>query len=990
MKKISKLKRVLIMLAIIVLALTTVCIVASASPSTESVSTIKLYAIDHTHIYGNWVIEPGEGATCSREGIKTRYCTVPGCDVYYTKTIAITKDAHVYGDWIETKPATCTSVGSKKATCTECGKETVQLIPMEPHTLAEMFDDDNNFNSADWSVSKAPVHGKGLVTQTGTARTNCKICGTTITQSFYYPDNWHIEDPSEKISIIRDTTCSLAGVGMRHCTVCGDTLTVTIPIDPDAHLFAGLPYVSKAPTCQSEGEGVNKCTECNEVVDVIIDKDPDAHVDSNGNILEWKTTRNPVVHIDGKQEVECAECGHQEKTIIADHNLTDADYTIRANPTCVKPGLKIAYCSNCRRNIEKDIPINDAHSWDKGEVLEEATCVREGKIVKHCNRHYGHVEYTSIPKVEHTFVDAWKTTVTVTCTTVGTQQNDCVVCKTIVLRDIPADPDAHNFETEWQSVPGKEPTCTQTGEEFNYCVNCKKTIYRDVPKHKNTLRKIGTTPATCTKEGQILYECHNCSAKVTEVIPIDENAHTYLGEPAVVEAPTCNAEGLGLTVCSSCKYECYVVLEKDPTNHADLSGNPVKWQIVYDASGCENGLKVINCPGCNKNETETIYSTHGMSMDAFNIQTYPTCEGGGMYKSKQVCTKCKKYVYVPIGKGHSGQLLSVIRKPDCTHDGLERYRCSRGNHFYYVIVPATGHTASSEYTIIKNATCTEKGLKQLYCSTCGEAFEDTIEIEESHVLSSWIIDEGNKATCAKSGTRFRVCLECENYREETKYNLPHEEGDWMAPAGYDCEVGGTLTRFCTQCHKSLGTTVVSKGVHGSVKQVAISSCTEHCSSVTNVCNLCGSVVKKVDGLWITPSKSEIGTCAACEKTYLISDLKPHSNVIIDGEKGYAETCTEEGMTNGTLCLVCGNIIHQQVIKPTGHNFQFNENGNSVCVNCGVYKVNNKDNPDIGDTCKCFCHDKGTIAKILFQFCNFFWKFLGVYEKCECGTVHWVK
>lgn len=998
--KTSKLKRVLAIFAVIVLALTTVCVVANASSNKERVSDITMYAEDHTHIYGNWEII--EAATCQKDGLKKRVCTVPGCDAYYTKTIASTADAHVYGAWTTVTEATCTTVGEEKATCTQCGHVETQMIPMDEHTIDEMFDANGNFNSDVWTVTKAPVHGKGLVAQEGYAIAECAICGTTVTESFHYPNNWHVEDPTEPISVIRDTTCSLAGVGMRHCTICGDTLTVTIPIDPDAHSFTGKPLVETAATCQDEGAGVNQCIYCNEIVEVTIDKDPNTHVDAKGNILEWVTTKEPYVHIDGKKEVDCYYCGHQEETIVADHNLTDDDYTIRANPTCVEPGLKIATCNNCHRTIRKEIPVNDSHSWDNGEVYRQATCSEEGITVKHCKRHYGHVIYEVTPTTEHNFVDDWKVTVEVTCTTPGTESNDCLTCKQKIYREIPIDQDAHSFMfDEWKII--SESTCEKAGEEENYCTNCQKWIKREIPKHTGTLRKISTTAANCKNAGVTVYQCSKCSAIVNETIPVDENAHEYIGTPAVVTPATCQEKGVGLTVCTYCKKECYVELEIDETNHVDKNGKAVEWTIVKPASGCENGSKVLNCPSCGKNETKVIYSTHGMTMSAFNINVYPKCDTEGQYKSKSRCSKCNQFVYIPIETGHKGTLMSTVRKADCTNDGLALYKCARGDHFFYEIIPATGHTVASEYKVTKVPTCTEKGEKQLYCSVCGEDIQPPTELPESHMLSSWIIDEGNRATCNSRGKRYRICLNdnCD-YREETYYNVSHQYGDWKFYSGYNCATGGTLYRQCKNCNRILGTKTVGKNIHGSVSEVTIENCPQHCKFTTNICNICGEVVKKSGDYWVTPDASEVASCThyilnettqETEKVvvkYLIDDMKNHSSVIIDGQKGYAATCTEDGKTNGTLCLICGYVTPQQVIKATGHEFQYNENGNKVCIKCGVYKVNNKDNPDIGNTCKCFCHDKGTIAKILFKFCNFIWKFLGVYETCECGTVHWTK
>lgn len=986
MKKTSKLKKALALLLCVVLTFTTVSLAVSAAPNKEKVSTIEMYGKDHTHDYSDWeVVEP---ATCTNEGLLIRRCNVTGCDAYFTKTIAVTENAHVYGAETITAEATCSATGSKTATCSKCGYVKTEVIKKLAHTIPEMYLEDGTLNP-EWTVSKAPVHGAGKVTQMGYARTNCKICGTTVTQEYYDKNNWHIE--SGKVSVIRDATCTTPGVGMKSCAVCGDTLTVEIECKADAHVFTGLPKVEVPATCQKEGIGKNYCTECKKVIEVKIDKDPDTHVDSKGNILEWKVTSEPYFHKDGYESVDCYYCGVVSNKIYADHGLTDSDYKIRSNATCVKPGLMVAECPNCKITVEKEIPIDDSHSWDDGEVLCLPTCSQVGITVKHCKKHYGHILYEETPKTEHTFTTEWDVTVEANCNTIGTKTNTCVECGEVVKVDIPIIEDAHTFIDEkgvahdWKVT--KKATCSETGEKENYCYQCRKTIVEEIPKHSSTLNKISTKPANCTYEGEIFYQCNECSAEVYETIPVDPEAHEYNGDPAVVVAPTCQSTGAGLTVCKYCKEEISTILPKDSETHEDINGNIIEWETVKSVSGCENGLQKLECPYCGT-KTKTLYSTHGMDMEMYNIYEYPKCDSDGQYRSKYPCGDCSKYVYIPIEKGHSGTLMSVVRKATCTEDGLALYECSRGKHLYYDIIPKTGHTAADEYTIILQPTCSTKGAKQLYCETCGVAIQPPVEIEESHVYSSWIIEPENKATCYKVGTRYKVCQreDCDYYEEST-YLLSHSEGNWEFLGDGSCEKGGTLARYCQNegCKRLLGTMKVKAKTHGSVSEVKVNACPEHCISTKTVCDICESVVKKSGSDWVTANSSVCSTCGEV----VPEGIKPHSSMLIEGKKGYAATCTEDGLTDGTLCFNCGYETQQQVIKATGHDFQYNENGNKVCIKCGAYKVNNAENPEV-NACKCFCHDKGTIAKILFKVCNFFWKFLGVNQKCDCGTVHWEK
>ncbi len=978
MKKSRILKKALAMLLSVLIVFSAVSFLGTAAKGSERLlSDIEMYGKDHAHVYGNWKVI--KASTCSSEGEKVRSCSVSGCDAKYTMSIAIAKNAHVYNEWKTTLEATCLTNGSMEATCIHCGYEETKAIKKLPHTVPEMRLDNGSLNP-EWTISKEPVHGKGLVTQMGYARTKCAICGTTVTQDYYDVNNWH--QVNGELSVIRESTCSTPGVGMKKCKICDDTITIDIPTEADAHVFSGQPIVTTPATCQAEGKGRNECTECHQVFDVTIPKDPDTHVDASGNIKDWVTTDEPYYHHDGLESVNCARCGAQSRKIYADHDLTDEDYTIRANPTCVTPGLMIAECSNCHSTIEKEIPVNDAHSWGEAEVLCLPTCVQEGIQVRRCARHYGHVLYETTEKTEHVFATDWTVDVAADCNTVGREHNECVECAQIIEREIPVIENAHTFKTGWQNE--KAPTCTEPGTRTNYCYDCQKIITEEIPLHTETLVEISRKEPSCTFEGEIFYECQLCSVDVVEKIPLDPEAHNYMGEPAVYITPTCKDNGVGLTVCSYCKKECKIVLEKDPDTHVDADGNILEWETLKEVSGCKNGLMKVDCANCGT-KTKTIYSTHGMAEALYKVFIYPTCENGGVYKSKYPCpdcepcpgctecddcnpckacgdySKCDGYVYIPIEKGHNGILMSVVREATCTKDGLAFYKCSRGagDHFYYEIIPATGHVAADEYTIISQPTCTTVGKKQLYCVNCEAEIQPPVEIDESHIYTSWVIDPENEGTCSNAGTRERGCQQC-GYKEKTTYMLPHTPGEWKYSLG-NCETGGVLERRCSTCSKLLGTKNSAADSHGDTTTVKLNATTQHCISSKVICNICNETVSQ--------------------------NIENHRTVVIDGGQGWAATCETAGMTDALLCMVCGYQTTQQPIAALGHDFQYNENGNKVCTKCGDYRVENQEG-DAYIGCKCFCHDKGTIAKILYRICVVFWRLLDMNEKCDCGRVHW--
>lgn len=968
MKMNRNFKRALSLILCVLMAFSTVSFAIAAPRNIEVVSDIELYDKQdgHAHVYGEWKVI--KAATCTQQGVKERYCAVSGCDAYYTQSIAIVENAHVYAAWTTTTEATCSTVGTKVAVCTEpgCGHKETRSIKKLEHTLPVMYLADGTLNP-EWVISVDPVHGSGYVTQVGYVRASCDICGTTETRELPVEHTL-----SGVVSVIRPATCSTPGAGMDKCIVCGDTVSVDIEKKEDAHVFTGLPIVTTPATCSDKGVGRNQCTECKRVFDVEIECDPDAHVDSTGKVIDWVITKTPNYHLDGIMSVNCAKHGVQSKPVYADHGLTDDDYKILAYPTCVNTGLKVAECKNCRKTIEKEIPTDDTHNWGKAEVLNLPTCKQEGKQVRRCSRHYGHVLYETTEKAEHSFSTPWTTEVEADCNSTGREANECVECAQIIKREIPIRSDAHDFvddngvKKEWKIE--EEPTCSKVGKRSNYCYECKKNIIEEIPMHSNTLVKVSSTEANCKNEGKIFYECTLCAADIYETIPVDEDAHKYIGDPAVKIAPTCQKPGVGVTICAYCNVENEersVAIPVDPNAHCDKDGNPVEWEVLKAPSGCEDGIEKINCYYCGT-LTRTLHSNHGMSDAMFNVQIVSSCNKDGTKKSKYKCPDCNEYVYLPIRASHNGTLSKVVKEATCTTTGLALYNCGKGDHLYYEIIPAKGHVAAEEYKILKDASCTEVGQKQLYCEVCDAEIQPPETIPNAHIYTAWVIKV--PGACNATGIRYRGCQNCDLY-EETTYRIGHTVGEWTFAEGYDCTTGGTLYRFCTECDLLLGTKTAAPGTHGSTRTETVKATNAYCIGSKVICNVCEKVVSETKN--------------------------PHKSYVVEGMEGWAPTCTTTGMTDGVLCMICGYLTKQEVIPVLndgkGHKWEWDENGNRVCAYCGDYKVGNQDpdnNTDYDGGCKCFCHDKGIIAKILYKVCVFFWKLLDMNEKCDCGTVHW--
>ena len=239
--------------------------------------------------------------------------------------------------------------------------------------------------------------------------------------------------------------------------------------------------------------------------------------------------------------------GHKEEVIQA------------VNPTCEKTGLTEGVkCSVCGEILkeQKAVPAT-GHSYGEWTVIENATCVKEGKETKTCTK-CGDVQTRSMAKTAHTEV----------------------------------------------SIPGTEPTCTQPGlTDGSKCSVCGKILKEQEVTKPATGHVYGewtvVEEATCTKNGTKTATCTKCGDVKKENIPAIGHKEEVIPEVA----PTCGKAGLteGLK-CSVCGEILKKQTEKPATGKHKYSA----YKITKAATALRTGSKMRICSVCNKKETASI------------------------------------------------------------------------------------------------------------------------------------------------------------------------------------------------------------------------------------------------------------------------------------------------------------------------------------------------------------------------------------------------
>ena len=305
-------------------------------------------------------------------------------------------------------------------------------------------------------------------------------------------------------------------------------------------------------------------------------------------------------------------------------------------------------------------------------------------------------------------------------------------------------------------------------------------------------------------------------------------------------------------------------------------------------------------------------------------------------------------------KYHEHTLTAVEAvDPTCTEDGnIAYFYCEEcgayvdgeGNEISEadIVVPATGHTPAE--AVVENlveATCDEAGSYDsvIYCEVCGEELSrEAIEIPATgdHIAGEPVVENKVDATCTEDGSYDTVvyCTECGTEISRTTVTIPalgHTVVIDPAVAATCTEDGLTEGSHCAICGEVLtAQEVVPAAGHVAgepvVENKVDATCTEDGSYDTVVyCTVCGIELSR-------------------ETTVI--EAVGHTVVT---DEGVAATCTESGLTEGSHCAVCGEIlVAQEVIPATGHSygepvFNWSEDYSSctavsTCANCGAAKT----------------------------------------------------
>lgn len=205
-------------------------------------------------------------------------------------------------------------------------------------------------------------------------------------------------------------------------------------------------------------------------------------------------------------------------------------------------------------------------------------------------------------------------------------------------------------------------------------------------------------------------------------------------------------------------------------------------------------------------------------------------------------------------------------------------------------------------------------------------------------------------TCVLTIGMLASCSEEENEAasddvEAAVEHCNHTFGDWVVLKKESCTESGLKERYCYYCDEKISVKPAATD-HTWVEATCLApkTCSTCLITEGTLADHTPTVLAAVKQTCTKEGLTEGSKCSVCEKTLIAQEVIPcHTRVLVPG---YASTCSKTGLTDGEKCTKCKKIlVKQQVISR--HEPVIFEGLDSTCITNGLTK---------GTTCT-VCNEK---------------------------------
>jgi hypothetical protein len=373
-------------------------------------------------------------------------------------------------------------------------------------------------------------------------------------------------------------------------------------------------------------------------------------------------------------------------------------------------------------------------------------------------------------------------------------------------------------------------------------------------------------------------------------------------------------------------------------NYSLIDYRDLPSKVVLEPTCTVDGIMTYTCT-CGKTYADAISATgHTIVIDN---AVAASCTESGLTEGSH-CSVCGEVITEQKTVKATGHTLVTDKAiaATCTTVGkTEGSHCSACGEVFTVqdTIEATGHTVVTDKAVA--ATCTTDGMTEgSHCSVCGEVITAQKTVKATGHTA--VTDKAVSATCTTDGkTEGSHCSVCgETITEQTAVRATgHSYNSGKVTTTATCTTAGTKTYTCTVCGNTK-TETIAKTAHTMVTDNAVAAtCTKTGLTEGSHCSVCGEVItaqktvaktnnhnydsgKITKSATCTTAGTKTYTCTVCGNTKTETIAKTAHTVVTDN--AVAATCTKTGLTEGSHCSVCGEVITAQkiVAKTNIHNY----------------------------------------------------------------------
>ena len=584
---------------------------------------------------------------------------------------------------------------------------------------------------------------------------------------------------------------------------------------------------------------------------------------------------------DGKQ---CAVCGEvlveQEIIFASGHDYAEE---ITLAPTCTDEGVKTFTCTVCGDayteaiaalgHTEEILPAVEA-TWTEEGLTEGTHCASCGTVFQAQER------IPAIgPNVKPNHANCGNT-----CGTELRFANGCGYTWTENGKEYVCDGACYNHYTNY----GYTEHCAMISHASSAYWAERGYTKDQVVEMWQDCTGPNVVPPTCTENGYSTGDCIYCRASISESIKyhiVPALGHTEAPDK-VTFLPTCTEAGSVTTFCLTCG-EAIAQEEIPAPGHI-----PAEGAETFAPTCTAEGKTVYTCTACG-NTYEEIIPAAGHT-EVIDEAVAPTCTETGLTDGKH-CSVCGEVLVAQeevSALGHDYNEV-ITSKPTCTEEGVKTFTCTVCGDAYTEAIRAKGHSGSSGETTF-GATCSKPGYRVTYCGVCGE---EASRVEIPMKPHTEAIDEAVDPTCTETGlTEGSHCSVCDKVltAQQIVPALGHVE-DIIEDHDVSCTRSGLEGGlYCLRCGAILKEPMVIPALGHDHSQITV--------TVEATC---------------TAEGEAIHACIRCEDYYVeVIPATGHDETI---DAPVDPTCTSSGLTEGSHCAVCSEVlVAQEEIPALGH------------------------------------------------------------------------